>query len=152
MLQLSGRAKGAAKGSCGETVVQKGVFGESVSSLPPEGLLLKHLKGPENHKGAEKKRTPQKHPFGRPFLRTTPSPLLWRALKLNAVSGMLSPSEFNSAHTTTCSLSGSEHVMSFCCGQVSYQQLSQEELCLRYQSSSYHAREMFGMWDPIAFV
>ena len=30
-----GRAKGAAKGSCGETVVQKGVFGESVSSLLP---------------------------------------------------------------------------------------------------------------------
>ena len=28
-------AKGAAKASCGETVVQKGVFGESVSSLPP---------------------------------------------------------------------------------------------------------------------
>ena len=27
----SERAKGAAKGSCGETVVQKGVFGESVS-------------------------------------------------------------------------------------------------------------------------
>ena len=34
-LAKSGRAKGAAKGSCGETVVQKGVFGESVSSLPP---------------------------------------------------------------------------------------------------------------------
>ena len=33
-----------------------------------------------NLKGAEKKRTLQKHPFGRPFLRTTPSPLLWRAL------------------------------------------------------------------------
>ena len=33
--QKSGRAKGAAKGSCGETVVQKGVFGESVSSLLP---------------------------------------------------------------------------------------------------------------------
>ena len=32
---ISGRAKGAAKGSCGETVVQKGVFGESVSSLLP---------------------------------------------------------------------------------------------------------------------
>ena len=31
----SGRAKGAAKALCGETVVQKGVFGESVSSLPP---------------------------------------------------------------------------------------------------------------------
>ena len=44
-----GAPKGAAKASCGETVVQKRVFGESVSSLPP---------------------------FGRPFLRTTPSPLL----------------------------------------------------------------------------
>ena len=31
----SERANGAAKASCGETVVQKGVFGESVSSLPP---------------------------------------------------------------------------------------------------------------------
>ena len=31
----SERAKGAAKASCGETVVQKDVFGESVSSLPP---------------------------------------------------------------------------------------------------------------------
>ena len=30
-----GRAKGAAKASCGETVLQKGVFGESVSTLPP---------------------------------------------------------------------------------------------------------------------
>ena len=30
-----GCAKGAAKASCGETVVQKSVFGESVSSLPP---------------------------------------------------------------------------------------------------------------------
>ena len=33
-LPKSERAKGAAKASCGETVVQKGVFGESVSSLP----------------------------------------------------------------------------------------------------------------------
>ena len=31
--------------------------------------------------GAEKKRTLQNHNFGRPFPRTTPSPLLWRALK-----------------------------------------------------------------------
>ena len=31
-------------------------------------------------RGAEKKRTLKKHPFGRPILRTTPSPLLWRAL------------------------------------------------------------------------
>ena len=30
-----GRAKGAAKASCGETDSPKGVFGESVSSLPP---------------------------------------------------------------------------------------------------------------------
>ena len=30
-----------------------------------------------NLKGAEKKRTLQKHPFGQPFLRTAPSPLLW---------------------------------------------------------------------------
>ena len=33
-----------------------------------------------NLKGAEKKRTLQKHPFGQPFLHTTPSPLLWRTL------------------------------------------------------------------------
>ena len=31
---ISERAKGVEKASCGETVVQKGVFGESVSSLP----------------------------------------------------------------------------------------------------------------------
>ena len=31
----SERAKGVAKASCGEMVVQKGVFGESVSSLRP---------------------------------------------------------------------------------------------------------------------
>ena len=34
-----------------------------------------------NLKGAEKKRTLQKHLFGQPFLRTTPSTLLWRTLK-----------------------------------------------------------------------
>ena len=33
--QNSECAKGAANASCGETVVQKGVFGESVSTLPP---------------------------------------------------------------------------------------------------------------------
>ena len=38
---ISERAKGAAKASCGETVVQKGVFGESVSSLPPLRFALK---------------------------------------------------------------------------------------------------------------
>ena len=35
-----------------------------------------------NFKRAEKKRTLQKHPFGRPFLRTTLSPLLWCAPNL----------------------------------------------------------------------
>ena len=32
-----------------------------------------------NLNGAEEKRTLQKHPFGQPFLRATPSLLLWRA-------------------------------------------------------------------------
>ena len=58
--QRSERAKGAAKASCGETVVQKGVCGESVSSLPP---LMFALKTHENLKGAERKRTLQKHPL-----------------------------------------------------------------------------------------
>ena len=76
-----GRAKRPAKASCGETVVQKGVFGESVSSLPPYGF--QDLSGVlrEILKGAEKKRTFPTHLFGQPFLRMTPSPLLWRALK-----------------------------------------------------------------------
>ena len=38
-----------------------------------------------NLKGAEKKRTLQKHPFGQTFLRTMLSPLLWRALNLGAL-------------------------------------------------------------------
>ena len=42
--EWSGRAKGAARGSCGETVVQKGAFGESVSSLL---RLRSALKTPE---------------------------------------------------------------------------------------------------------
>ena len=70
-----GCAKGA-EASCRETVVQKGVFGESVSSLSP---LRFALKTSDNLKGAEKKRTLQKHPFAQPFLRMTPSPLLWHA-------------------------------------------------------------------------
>ena len=32
---VSERAKGAEKASCGETLVQKGVFGESISAQPP---------------------------------------------------------------------------------------------------------------------
>ena len=40
----SERAKGAEKASCRETVVQKSVFGESVSSLPPYEAQIKHMK------------------------------------------------------------------------------------------------------------
>ena len=40
-------------------------------------LLRFALKTPENLKGAEKQHTLQKHPFGQPFLRAKPSPLLW---------------------------------------------------------------------------
>ena len=39
-----------------------------------------------NLNGAEKKRTLQKHPVGRPFPRTTPSPLLWRAMLISRSS------------------------------------------------------------------
>ena len=67
------RAKGAEKASCGETVVQKGLFGQSVFSLPLYGLLLKHHMKSKAWKpqGAEKKRTLQKRSFGQPLLRTT---------------------------------------------------------------------------------
>ena len=60
--------------SCGETVVQKGAFGESVFFSAPEGMLLKHLKTLEF---VEKICCPFSR-FGRLFLRTTPSPLLNR--------------------------------------------------------------------------
>ena len=62
-----------------EKRLSKRVFLESPFLLCPlKVFLLKHLKGPENLKGAEKKRTLQKHPFGQPFLRTTPSAPLAR--------------------------------------------------------------------------
>ena len=57
----------------------QGCFGESVfssSHLRFSDVFRANLAGPE------KKRTLQKHPFGRPFPRTTPSPLLWPALIL----------------------------------------------------------------------
>ena len=38
-------------------------------------------------RGQRRKRTLEKHPFGRPFPRTTPSPLLWRALKREGPQG-----------------------------------------------------------------
>ena len=40
--------------------------------------LRSALKTSEDLKGADRKRTLQKHSFGHPFLRPTPSPLLWR--------------------------------------------------------------------------
>ena len=49
--QKKKRAKGAAKASCGETVVQKGVFGESVSSLPPLRFALKTHKNLKGQRG-----------------------------------------------------------------------------------------------------
>ena len=70
----SGCATGAAKVSCRETVVQKGVFGESVSFLPLK-VFFKTLKCPENLKGAEKKRTLQNTLLDNLFSPTTPSPL-----------------------------------------------------------------------------
>ena len=72
-----GCAKGAEKVSCGEAVVLTGCFWRVRFFSAPlrfSGVLRANLKG------AEKKRTLQKHPFGRPFLRATPSPLLRCAL------------------------------------------------------------------------
>ena len=61
-----------------EKRLSKRVLLESPFLLCPLGLLLKHLQDPENLKGAEKKRTLQNTLLDT-FLRTTPSPLLWRA-------------------------------------------------------------------------
>ena len=51
-------------------------------SAPPKVFRTFQLFLRTSLKGGEKKRTLQKHPFGQPFLRTTPSPLLWRTLKI----------------------------------------------------------------------
>ena len=83
--ERSERAKGLEKASSRETVVQKVFFGEFVSSLPPGRFALKT---PEDLKGAERKRTLQKHPFGRQFLSTTLSLLLWCAPKELAPYGI----------------------------------------------------------------
>ena len=61
-----------------------------------------------NLKGAEKKWTLQKYPFGQPFLRTSPSPLLWRALWSTFGEG--SPCR-------TLSLSFSLKFLQFCCAE-----------------------------------
>ena len=61
-----------------EKRMSKGCFWRVRFFSAPLRFLLKHLKGPENLKGREKKTDSPKTPFGQPFLRTTPSPLLWR--------------------------------------------------------------------------
>ena len=60
---MSERAKGAEKALYGETVVQKRVFEESVSSLPLKASDVLRA----NLKGAEKKWTLQKHPVDNRF-------------------------------------------------------------------------------------
>ena len=57
-----------------------------------------------NLKGAEKKRTLQKHPFGQPFLRTTP--LLWRTLILRGRSVLLVEAKFEASETLVFSRVG----------------------------------------------
>ena len=63
-----------------EKRLSKRVFLESLFFLCPL-KVFRTFQVKANLKGAEKKRTLQKHPFGQPFLRTTPSPLLRRDLK-----------------------------------------------------------------------
>ena len=88
-LKVSECAKGAGKASCGETVVQRNVFLESP-------FLLCSLKVFRTFKGADKKRTLQKHPFGQPFLcTTTPSPLLWLTPKVSPLTSRI-------PHTKKC--------------------------------------------------
>ena len=74
-----GRTKGAAKGSW-RNGCPKGCFWRVRFLSAPLRFSGSFSCFKRNLKGAEKKRTLQKHPFGQPFLRTTPSPLLWRAL------------------------------------------------------------------------
>ena len=74
--------------------LSKRVFLESPFLLcPPKVFRTFQLFSRTNLKGAEKKRTLQKHPFGQPFLRTTPSPLLWRALSFNSKCAIFGRSE-----------------------------------------------------------
>ena len=64
VVQLWGRAKGAAKASCGETDSPKGCFWRVRFFFAPQGF--QDISGVlrAKLKGAEKKRTLQKNPFG----------------------------------------------------------------------------------------
>ena len=85
-LKIPGKEMGVRRRS-GEGVVQrfrrrnscpKGCFWRVRVLSAPLRFALRHLK---TLRGQRRKRTLQKHPFGQAFLRTTPSPLLWRNLK-----------------------------------------------------------------------
>ena len=71
----------------GEGVVRrngcpKGVFLESPFLLCPLEVCSENTwKVLKTLRGQRRNRTLQKHPFGQPFLRTTPSPLLWHTPK-----------------------------------------------------------------------
>ena len=78
-------AKGAERASCGKRL-SKRVFLESPPRFLSAPLRLSGVLR-ANLKGAEKKETLQKRPFGEPFLRTTPSPLLWSALNRATSAG-----------------------------------------------------------------
>ena len=125
---FGGAPKGVEKALCGETVFWRVHF----FSAP----LRFALKTPENPKGPEKKRTLQKHPFGQPFLRTTPSPLLWRGVRydflLAFIRGFLSatgtPNSQNRSyvHYSLPKFTGewftnrSNHIRIFIRGQILY--------------------------------
>ena len=74
---ISGGAPKERRRSHVERRSSKRVFLESPFLLFPL-KLFKCFKGKPY--GGREERTLQKHPFGRPFLRTSSSPLLWRTL------------------------------------------------------------------------
>ena len=69
-------AKGAEKASCGETVVQNAKMDSKIPSM--KSMVFRCLRA--SLKEQRRKRTLQKHHFGRPFPHTMPSPILWRVL------------------------------------------------------------------------
>ena len=89
-----------------------------------------------NLKGAEKKRTLQKHPFGQPFLRTTPSPLLWRTLNevrsLNLPTCRVGPRKLRGC---LCNVNSPKHnrlmVQEQCCYNIRERKLSTNSFFLK---------------------
>ena len=81
---ISGGAPEERRRRRAEKRLSKRVFLESPFPLCPLKKVFRTFQVflRTNLKGAEKKRTLQKYPFGQPFLRTTPSLLLWRTLNI----------------------------------------------------------------------